>query len=63
MTIVDFCEKVLGLQLMDYQKKYLEYMVSENPPIYITIPRRLGYTNYKKLVEEYEHTMHLNDGP
>ena len=39
---------------MPYQKKMLEYMVSENPPIYITIPRRLGYTNYKKLVEEYE---------
>ena len=54
MDIVEFCEKVLGLTLYDYQKIFIEHVAAGERPIYITIPKHLGYTNYKKLVEQYE---------
>lgn len=54
MSIVEFCEKVLGLTLYDYQKTFIERVAAGERPICITIPRHLGHTNYKKLVEEYE---------
>ena len=38
MDIIDFVENVLGLKLLDYQKKLLIY-VDEHPDCTIPIPR------------------------
>ena len=51
--IVNYCENVLGIELLEWQKEFLR-RVSQEDPIYILPARRCGYSLMRLLSNLFE---------
>lgn len=42
MDVVEYAEKILGLELLESQKIFIRKIAEEKKPVYICMPTRMG---------------------